>query len=1069
MSTRQNSDASTAHVEVGADNALALPLDAFVRSIGTRRVTPLSFLVGAGASISSGMPSAQMCIWEWKRSIFLTKNPGLEDQFAALSLPGIRRRIQQWLDRQESFPPEGAPDEYSFYIQRCYPIAEDRRMYFQNKVREARPHVGYRLLCHFAEANFIRSVWSTNFDGLTARAAADFSLTAREIGIDSQQRLLQRQAPDELICVSLHGDYRYDSLKNTPQELQTREEALHRALIEETRTTSLIVVGYSGRDRSVMEALHEAYNEPGPGILYWCGVSDNDPPDHVAALIQHARNHGREAHYVQTLGFDDLMTRLALHCLHGEQHENARRCIAALAPEDILHREPFQVPQLTNATLIKSNAFEIECPVEVFEFDLKVWPAERVWSYLRETAGERPLVAVPLHKVLALGTIEDVYDAFGDNVNGPVERTPVARKDLRYEDSAVVSLMRQALVRSVAASAGVETDGIKTLWRAGVLQTVDRDHTRYDVHEAVSVFLRHISGVQHLVLKPSLKVFDQTGNEPPQEIANLIKLGILGYQHNKPFNKAVNSWRKTLFPRQREVVLEFPPNSGSAFKFRVRCAPTFARVGLQSGGRPLGLRPEMKKLIKHHGSQLAEPRLLFSSKDGATLVEDTHPIRGILCNHPYDYPLNLRGLSSSIRIGIVCPAAETQTLHRYVESIQRAHMPSTKERDYLLNYPGFQTAYGLPIELPTPRSSGWVTCPEPSTCDPVQGALDAARFIGQNIDELHASCAPDVVLIYIPDRWEKFRGYCTESASFDLHDFVKAFCVQRGIATQFLNQDTISDSYQCRVWWWLSLALYVKSMRTPWLLDNLAEDTTFVGLGFSIDSNAQHDDHIILGCSHIYSARGEGLQYRLNKIENPIIRRDTPFMSTDDARRVGETIRQLFFDARMKLPERVVIHKRTPFLKQERTGLRDGLSGVRCIDMLEIQIDHALRYVASIRKPDGTFDEDNFPVRRGTVIKLDDHSALLWVHGATAALNPHRKYFQGKRRIPAPLVVRRHAGHTALQQLADEILGLSKMNWNSFDLYTKLPASLQSAGKIAKIGPLLHSFSAASYDYRLFI
>ena len=203
------------------------------------------------------------------------------------------------------------------------------------------------------------------------------------------------------------------------------------------------------------------------------------------------------------------------------------------------------------------------------------------------------------------------------------------------------------------------------------------------------------------------------------------------------------------------------------------------------------------------------------------------------------------------------------------------------------------------------------------------------------------------MLIYIPNRWQPFRGYSTESESFDLHNFVKAFCVQRGIATQFLNQDTLSDTYQCRVWWWLSLALYVKGMRTPWLLDDLAHDTAFVGLGFSIDPNAKSGDHVVLGCSHIYSARGEGLQYRLSKIENPIIRQGNPFMSADDARRVGETIRQLFFDARMTLPERVVLHKRTPFAKEEREGFRDGLNGVGCIDMLEIQIDRALHGVGS--------------------------------------------------------------------------------------------------------------------------
>src|SRR5216684_9417462 len=60
-------------------------------------------------------PSAEMCIWEWKRQIFLTNNPGLEDQFAELSLEGVRRKIQHWLDRQSGYPKEQASEEYGFY------------------------------------------------------------------------------------------------------------------------------------------------------------------------------------------------------------------------------------------------------------------------------------------------------------------------------------------------------------------------------------------------------------------------------------------------------------------------------------------------------------------------------------------------------------------------------------------------------------------------------------------------------------------------------------------------------------------------------------------------------------------------------------------------------------------------------------------------------------------------------------------------------------------------------------------------------------------------------------------
>jgi argonaute-like protein implicated in RNA metabolism and viral defense len=325
-----------------------------------------------------------------------------------------------------------------------------------------------------------------------------------------------------------------------------------------------------------------------------------------------------------------------------------------------------------------------------------------------------------------------------------------------------------------------------------------------------------------------------------------------------------------------------------------------------------------------------------------------------------------------------------------------------------------------------------------------------------------------VVLILVPERWRSFEGYTTDDEKFDLHDFVKAYCVQKGITSQFLRQTTLAKNDMCQLWWWLSLALYVKAMRTPWVLASLEEETAFVGLGFSISPTAERGRHVILGCSHVYSARGEGLQYRLSKIENPVFRGGNPFMSRDDARRVGETTRQLFFDSRFRLPDRVVFHKRTPFLREEREGLLEGLSGVKHVEMLEIQIDSALRYVASIVKGN-KIDEDNFPVRRGTAVKLDDFSALVWVHGVTSAVHPQRKYFQGKRRIPAPVHVRRHLGDSDLNRVAEEILALSKMNWNTFNLYTKVPATIQSSNEIARIGALLERFGAESYDYRLFI
>ncbi|HET7714312.1 MAG TPA: SIR2 family protein, partial [Bauldia sp.] len=532
------------HKLAECEEDILLSLDAFVRSLGVRRTASHALFLGAGASVSSGIPSAQACIWEWKRDLFLTNNPGLEDQFAELSLPSVQRRIQRWLDAQGTYPPEGAVDEYGFYIRACFPITDDRRAYFQEKVRGAQPHIGYRLLCHLAKADLVRSVWSTNFDGLPARAAANFNLIPFEVGIDTQDRAARPANAGELLCVSLHGDYRYDELKNTPEELQRQEEALRRALIDELRQRTLIVCGYSGRDQSIMEALRAACAEQGTGALYWCGYGDGDVPEAVSGLITHARSHGRQAFYVPALGFDDLMTRLALHCLEGELREAARKDVAALAPDDLLARLPFQLAEHRANTLIKSNAFEIECPAEVLSFDLKSWPSEKVWSWVREQAGARPVVAVPFKgKILALGTVDDIRDCFGDNIKGPVERTPVSPDELRYEDGAIVGLMREALVRSMAEAAGVETDAKSELWLKAPLKKVRQDNLMCHAHESVIVFLRRVGGAQYVVLKPSIKVLDQNGAEVPYEVAGPVKLGILGYQHNKPFNTAMNKWR----------------------------------------------------------------------------------------------------------------------------------------------------------------------------------------------------------------------------------------------------------------------------------------------------------------------------------------------------------------------------------------------------------------------------------------------------------------------------------------------------------------------------------------------
>lgn len=420
---------------------------------------------------------------------------------------------------------------------------------------------------------------------------------------------------------------------------------------------------------------------------------------------------------------------------------------------------------------------------------------------------------------------------------------------------------------------------------------------------------------------------------------------------------------------------------------------------------------------------------------------------------------------------MVCPGREARLFANYLAKARSRLSASQGERDFLLDFPGFNDAFGLPLRLPEPGEPMWASCPEPGAgLDDRGAALAFAQGVARSIDALVAALRPHVILVFVPSRLAGLRRFEDADELFDLHDFIKAHCVRRGVATQFIEEPTLSKPLQCGVWWWLAMSLYVKSMRTPFVVDAVDPDAAYVGLGFSIDRKAERGRHVVLGCSHLYNASGEGLQYRLTRLKDAVIdRRGNPYMSKDDARRVGETVRQLFYESRMALPKRVVLHKLTPFRKDEREGLTEGLGGADQIDMLEINEDATLRYVTSFVGRNGSVQEGRFPVERGTVVQTGKYEALVWVHGATDALEPKKTYYQGKRRIPAPLLVRRHMGRSHLTLLAAEILGLSKMNLNSFYLYTKLPVTVQSSNKIARIGALLQAHGGSTYDYRLFI
>jgi hypothetical protein len=169
---------------------------------------------------------------------------------------------------------------------------------------------------------------------------------------------------------------------------------------------------------------------------------DGEKSKPVRHLLALARANGRAAYYVQSTGFDDLMLRLALHCLEGEAVDEARRLMTEQAPTPTEARADFTIADLPKCGLIKSNAFLLTPPGEVYEFDLKEWPEGKVWEYCNNCTDGKPLVAVPFKKAYAFGSIDDIRTAFADRIGEKIEGVPINDIDLRYDDSALASLIR---------------------------------------------------------------------------------------------------------------------------------------------------------------------------------------------------------------------------------------------------------------------------------------------------------------------------------------------------------------------------------------------------------------------------------------------------------------------------------------------------------------------------------------------------------------------------------------------------------------------------------------------------
>lgn len=284
-------------------------------SIYCARPENFAWVIGAGASRAAGLPTASDLIWDLKKRYYAREeNQDISRQ--DVQNQAVRERIQSFM-LSHGFPAESAEGEYAAYFEKIFGNDKERqRRYLGAALSEAKVtlSVGNRVLAALMSQRLARVVFTTNFDTVVERAVAEVSgasLAAYHLE-GATAAVLALNNEEFPLYVKLHGDFRYENLKNLSADLATQNDQLAQCLTLAGSRFGFLVAGYSGRDVSLMTVLHRilANQNPFPHGLIWTGMKGVPIPPAVATLIAAAHAKGVSAEYVEIETFDTLMLRL---------------------------------------------------------------------------------------------------------------------------------------------------------------------------------------------------------------------------------------------------------------------------------------------------------------------------------------------------------------------------------------------------------------------------------------------------------------------------------------------------------------------------------------------------------------------------------------------------------------------------------------------------------------------------------------------------------------------------------------------------------------------------------------
>ncbi|MGR8999619.1 MAG: SIR2 family protein [Gammaproteobacteria bacterium] len=275
----------------------------------------IMWFLGAGTSRTAGLPTATDIIWDLKHRYYcLHENQDLQSH--DINNNAIKQKIQNYMDSQ-GFPKLWSPEEYSFYFDLLFGydyVAQQKYICETLSSEKISLNIGHRVLAALLEMKQAKVVFTPNFDEVIEMAFATVSgnnLSTFNLE-GSYAALAGLNAECFPIYAKIHGDFRYQKIKNLTNDLRSNDIKIQECFLAAATRYGLIVSGYSGRDENVMDMFKKAIdqNNAFPHGLFWTTPKLSEVMQCVRELTVYAQSKGLQAHLVETGTFDEMLSKM---------------------------------------------------------------------------------------------------------------------------------------------------------------------------------------------------------------------------------------------------------------------------------------------------------------------------------------------------------------------------------------------------------------------------------------------------------------------------------------------------------------------------------------------------------------------------------------------------------------------------------------------------------------------------------------------------------------------------------------------------------------------------------------